>query len=33
MSKTKSRVAAKFSGGTEIRVKAGVTLPDLPEDV
>jgi hypothetical protein len=31
MSKTKSRVAAKFSEGTEIRVKAGVTLPDLSD--
>lgn len=31
MSKTKSRATAKFATGTEVRVKTGVTLPDLPD--
>ena len=31
MSKTKSIASAKFLVGTEVRVKTGVTLPDLPD--
>ena len=31
MSKTKSLVTVKFALGTDVRVKTGVTLPDLPD--
>jgi hypothetical protein len=31
MSKTKRLAATKFSVGTKVRVKTGVTLPDLPD--
>lgn len=31
MSKTKSPTAAKFPVGTKVRVKSGITLPDLPD--
>lgn len=31
MSKTKGLAATKFSVGTEVRVKTGVKLPDLPD--
>jgi len=31
MSKTKNLASAKFLVGTEVRVKTGVTLPDLPD--
>lgn len=30
MAKTKRRATTKFAVGTEVRVKTGVTLPDLP---
>jgi hypothetical protein len=31
MSKTKSLASAKFSVGAEVRMKTGVTLPDMPD--